>query len=88
MPMKRHLCSSYCDRNSTRHLHKIQKLKHKDDEESLKLLRDDPLVGIPVECRFSFPKRLSDSTKLKIVQKVIFINNVYRFTYSIEVLTK
>ena len=46
------------------------------------------MVGIPIEYRFSFPEKLSDFIKLKIIQKVIFINNIYRFTYSIEILIK
>ena len=39
-----------------KHLYKIQELKEKGDEESLKLLNNDLLVGIPINYRFGFPK--------------------------------
>ena len=86
--VEKHLCNSYCDRDHTKHLRKTQELKEKGDEESLKLLRDDPLVGMPIDCRFSFPKQTFSTARLKIVQKVVVINNTHTFKCSVEVVTK
>ena len=86
--VQRHLCNSYCDRNHAKRLRKIQELKEKGDEQSLKLIHDDPLVGIRIDCRFAFPKELSTNTYLKITQKVLEVDKVNVFNYSIDVLTK
>ena len=86
--VQRHLCNSYCDRNHAKRLRKIQELKEKGDEQSLKLIHDDPLVGIRINCRFAFPKELSTNTYLKITQKVLEVDKVNVFNYSIDVLTK
>ena len=86
--VKRHLYNSYYDHNYAKYSYKTQKLKEKEDKESLKLLSDNPLVCIPINYRFNFPKYLSNKTHLKIIQKLAIINNVYIFKYSIEVFTK
>ena len=47
---------------------KIQELKEKDNPEPLQCLRDDPLVGMPADCRFKYPKLLDLNTYLEITQ--------------------
>ena len=71
-----------------KHLHKIQELKEKRDEESLKLVHNDPLVSISIDCRFDFLKIIPNSMCLKVIQKVIVVNNTHRFKHSIKVATK
>ena len=86
--VERYLYNSYCDRNHAKLLCKIQELKEKGDKESLKLLSDNPLVGISINYRFEFPKKLSNKTHLKIIQKVVIINNIHVFKCSIKIFTK
>ena len=67
---------------------KIQELKEKGDPESLQLLTDDPLVGIPIDYRFDYPKLLDLNMHLEITQWAVPCGNSYTFLYSINILTK
>ena len=64
--MQRHACGSYCNCNHAKYMKKMQELKEKGDPESLQYLRDDPLVGIPIDCRFKYPKLLDLNMHLEI----------------------
>jgi len=83
-----HFCNSYCDRNHTKRLKKIKELKEKGNSESLHILREDSLVGIPINCRFDFRKPISKNTKLRIIQKQVAFGEKVIFQYRIEVVTK
>jgi len=83
-----HFCNSYCNRNHTKRLKKIKELKEKGDPKSLCILREDPLVGILINCRFDFGKPISENTKLRIVQKEVVFGKKVIFQYRIEVITK
>ena len=63
-------------------------MKKKGDAQSLYLLRDDPLVGIPMVYYFGFPKPFSNHTYLKITQTVVTIADFHYFLYSIDVVHK
>jgi len=51
-------------------------------------LRENPLVGIPILCRFDYSKPLSEIKKLKIVQKQVVFGEKIIFQSRIEVVTK
>ena len=63
-------------------------MKKKGDEQSLRLLREDPLVEIPMICRFGFPKPLCNNTYLKITQTAVPVGDFHHFSYSIDVVYK
>jgi hypothetical protein len=78
-----HVYSSYCNKNHAKQQLKIEKLK-KRDEQLLYLLRDDPLVEIPMVYHFGFPKSFSNHAHLKITQTAVPIVDFHYFLYSID----
>ena len=54
--IERYSCNSYYNCNNMKCLHKIEEFKEKRDEELQKILHNDPLVSIPIDCRFGFLK--------------------------------
>jgi len=88
--VERHVCNDYCDKNSTKRAKKRAELLAENTDRARELLKD-PLLGIPIKCRFSFPKPMCDvGTHVKIIQDAVCVNkdrNEFIIEYRIEMIT-
>ena len=54
--MERRMCLDCCNRNSKKRERKKEDLTRQGIPEALKLLRDNPLLGTPIDFQFDYPK--------------------------------
>ena len=65
--VERHMCTDYCDKNSAKRAKKRAKLSLEGTLQAA--LFEDPLLEVPIKCRFDHPKELNDmKTHVKICE--------------------
>ena len=88
--VERYVYDDYCDKNSSKRAKKKAELLAENTKSTRELLKD-PLLGIPIKCRFSFPCSICDvGTHVKIIQDAVYMDkdkNEFKMEYRIEMIT-
>ena len=78
--------NDYCDSNSTKRAKKKEEILMTMHPQDLQLLNDDPLLGMPIWCRFDHPMDLNNiGARAQIIENAIINNDGCTLTHEIKI---